>query len=264
VELKQSFIRSIRYSVALPIEPKWNWNISGKILTNTAGGLPIEPKWNWNENYSEIDWYAPYSSNRTKVELKHLWSYWKGFPNDFQSNQSGIETCKFYRKGFLLYLPIEPKWNWNSLPLHSCKNCYGFQSNQSGIETGLSWQFTGYWNASNRTKVELKLIKWLQCVFFLFFQSNQSGIETKHRSCSSMSHKLPIEPKWNWNPLDKLFVFVASILPIEPKWNWNAITIDLPPPITASNRTKVELKLFSRQKCASLLYFQSNQSGIET
>jgi len=182
-------------------------------------------------------------------------------------------------------LPIEPKWNWNiyeaierasqmtsnrtkvELKLVSFTGkvfCYIFQSNQSGIETGLSWQFTGYWNASNRTKVELKLIKWLQCVFFLFFQSNQSGIGTKHRSCSSMSHKLPIEPKWNWNPLDKLFVFVASILPIEPKWNWNAITIDLPPPITASNRTKVELKLFSRQKCASLLYFQSNQSGIET
>ncbi len=67
--------------------------------------------------------------------------------------------------------------------------------------------------------------------------------------------------------LDKISIgFQVDTLPIEPKWNWNTEyeNIVLGGWIS-SNRTKVELKLgMERLKNKIALFFQSNQSGIET
>ncbi len=97
------------------------------------------------------------TSNRTKVELKQRKAYLIKSNIRFQSNQSGIETLIRYPTSSRVMLPIEPKWNWNSL----------------------HWKKRWHWISSNRTKVELKPGCNTQRIAANCFQSNQSGIETQ-------------------------------------------------------------------------------------
>ncbi len=133
--------------------------------------------------------------------------YWYNHKS-FQSNQSGIETATEQRSKWLLSLPIEPKWNWNTPLLYRYlfqpmasnrtkvelkpishlidKNIRLFQSNQSGIETKHGWLIVECTYPSNRTKVELKRRKAGVGSFRYSFQSNQSGIETQQRHSKSL------------------------------------------------------------------------------
>ncbi len=145
--------------VRLPIEPKWNWNIGGIYLCRHLCSLPIEPKWNWNLGCENANLYSlvlpiepkwnwncvrgqqayrkgcAFQSNQSGIETRIRsstgWSV-----KYFQSNQSGIETTYFpFVSSRFLWLPIEPKWNWNTL------------NNSKRVKVC---------TASNRTKVELK------------------------------------------------------------------------------------------------------------
>ncbi len=76
------------------------------------------------------------ASNRTKVELKRENCRLRcNLGGSFQSNQSGIETP--IQGGLCppIWLPIEPKWNWNRAEAKIKAKKMNFQSNQSGIET---------------------------------------------------------------------------------------------------------------------------------
>jgi len=119
--------------------------------------------------------------------------------------------------------------------------------------------------ASNRTKVELKRLNYVEFFNFYFFQSNQSGIET-FQICELFpfliaSNRTKVELKRKRNT----FLWAIKILPIEPKWNWNLSDLTKKIEVNqTSNRTKVELKRSTRAVLMLVANFQSNQSGIET
>ena len=91
------------------------------------------------------------------------------------------------------------------------------------------------WNIPGKGNVDLKDTG---------YQSYQSGIETFFSCRRRCVYWLPIVPKWNWNPA----------------WYWTTQTAK-----TATNRTKVELKLgVSALYSNTTASYQSYQSGIET
>jgi len=118
---------------------------------------------------------------------------------NYQSHQSGIETCK-------------------NVMLSIC--IFFYQSHQSGIETVIKRSLVdGVWttnrtnlelkqykqqpfwvqdNSTNRTNLELKLQKEIaNTLHRLNYQSHQSGIETRHKGRSPVRRGLPIAPIWN-------------------------------------------------------------------
>ena len=187
--------------------------------------LPIVPKWNWNQGAT--------------------------------TPPMGI-----------IPLPIVPKWNWNK---YSQAWPWSIQSttNRTKVELKLITETEGFerflilpivpkwnWNflvivkletlfPTNRTKVELKLKnKIMETLKIENYQSYQSGIETM----------------FQWSKLT-----VELLLPIVPKWNWNYEENGYNVILWATNRTKVELKLFDNMVIfRKPQFYQSYQSGIET
>ena len=134
-----------------------------KFLSKAA--LPIEPKWNWNMLKFKLNsLFKIFQSNQSGIETCYYLSV-QNISSPFQSNQSGIETCcqkkkpnnlkasnrtkvelKLWFQNTIRFttfsLPIEPKWNWNGVFFFCMKIFPCFQSNQSGIETSDEYFFT--------------------------------------------------------------------------------------------------------------------------
>ncbi len=187
-------------SKLLPIEPKWNWNAKEVGLEGLSASLPIEPKWNWNVYPGS----GVKLGHSLPIEPKWNWNTEDlnkiVFGLGFQSNQSGIETCKTWKNGSCAGSSNRTKVELKHVSNVTFENSTYFQSNQSGIETKKGLEWLHFKNASNRTKVELKHLgkgfttrprcssnrtKVELKLFFgkrisvvWSFQSNQSGIET--------------------------------------------------------------------------------------
>ncbi len=141
----------------------------------------------------------------------------------------------------IIWLPIEPKWNWNIVVNSGTILHWSFQSNQSGIETThlclmlnrliLPIEPKWNWNGSGPKKLPYRTTT-----------SNRTKVELKQR---------------NWNIKGWTFR-----LPIEPKWNWNKFLLLFMPYGGSSNRTKVELKLLFHRRSANVA-ITSNRTKVE-
>ncbi len=229
----------------LPIEPKWNWNLNVRCKCTTYH--PFQS----NQSGIETVIYGPVicaglPSNRTKVELKRKWCSIKRSP---------------------ARLPIEPKWNWNSLGLSDCpgsivaSNRTKVELKQRGITTKLAVIVP-----SNRTKVELKPNSSAKTNTIFTFQSNQSGIETLwiigkiFVTRVFQSNQSGIETHFSFCNLECLCSFQSNQSGIETRFRqWNSCCAA---PFQ-SNQSGIETWIGKGAKIWGTA-FQSNQSGIET
>ena len=160
------------------IEPLWNWNYSGLVAKSITLGI-----------------------NRTFMELKHRQNRQTGTHVLYQSNLYGIETglkccgvtvstcinrtfmelkqVSLCLDSVLLYVSIEPLWNWNS-PLM----CHERRRQRVSIEP--LWN----WNGSLRRSARL-----------ISSRINRTFMELKQTCarCIRQSLAVSIEPLWNWN-----------------------------------------------------------------
>jgi len=164
-----------------------------------------------------------------------------------------------------LELPIEPKWNWNFVEIFSSFKLSASNRTKVELKRGKRYCQVNAWQPSNRTKVELK--HWAaNALLWQKRTSNRTKVELKQllHGCFEFCPFLPIEPKWNWNmlmtmPGKEQRPFQSNQSGIETF----GVSLIIANP-AASNRTKVELKLYRKVKLTNDLFFQSNQSGIET
>ena len=141
-------------------------------------------------------------------------------------------------------LPIAPHWNWNS-GLYRCR-----------------WQTI----ATNRTTLELKLIRPLCCVT-INQSTNRTTLELKHGLSQKDRERvaLPIAPHWNWNLFHVRKCLPRCWLPIAPHWNWNMFSIFRKYcGKQTTNRTTLELKQDRLIEFDFLQIYQSHHTGIET
>ena len=141
-----------------------------------------------------------------------------------------------------------------------------YQSHQSGIETPDVGCVSAVGNATNRTNLELKLVRF----------------HTRSESCilpiapiwnwnagpwpwTSLTSTLPIAPIWNWNARARFYNLKATPLPIAPIWNWNRWIWHTGPATRSyqSHQSGIETKESHHWGDSSRCY-QSHQSGIET
>ena len=170
--------------------------------------LPIVPKWNWN--WKEMI----------------IWRFTRNLPIVPKWNWNTLPTLIFQTP---VLLPIVPKWNWNL----------------TNFAIGNHAIFS-----TNRTKVELKQRHRRGVrVSFPTYQSYQSGIETAStfKLMSEVKGYQSYQSGIETGDQPPAITFVSP-LPIVPKWNWNRHILKCQKPKgTATNRTKVELKLKEAQ-----------------
>ena len=145
--------------------------------------------------------------------------------SSFLSNQFGIETRQevendysqktFYRTNLELKLSTK-RWRVRpSRPFY--RTNLELKQDLNNVSNDLKRPFY-------RTNLELKPTTKIRSHVWLFgFLSNQFGIETQNDWYMQQADgRLFIEPIWNWNRANRVFLSPCSMLFIEPIWNWNS------------------------------------------
>ena len=177
----------------------------------------------------------------------------------------------------LLFVSIEPLWNWNFRNSRTTRALNSYQSNLYGIEIKLPASFVSCPRGINRTFMELKFLLHfgccrlttsinrtfmeLKCEFQIWWKSvqmriNRTFMELKY-DITGLNEYYPtvsIEPLWNWNTHGR----TSELRPASYQSNLYGIEINLrciyPHSRTRINRTFMELKSMSSMSVIPLLF----------
>ena len=222
--------------------------------------------------------------NRTFMELKqHKHApAWKG--RVYQSNLYGIETPVIFSPLLLLFVSIEPLWNWNSFGLFYLVILFRINRTFMDLKQRHAFKSSHGQNCINRTFMELKPGATSR-VRSLLLRINRTFMELKRASAWVLWRvgSVSIEPLWNWNwgvrtqrnrqdRINRTFIRPPQgtrghpvPVSIEPLWNWNDVgRVGGACDPGVSIEPLWNWNVCCKNDSAPTVLYQSNLYGIET